>query len=118
MLTREQILSRKPKRLVVEVPEWDGAVTIQEMTIGASQAFAHSEDNQDHIVALVIASVINEDGSMMFSPEDEEAVKRLNFAGITRLAGAINEFNGYTAKAVEAAAKNSEPGLNGDSSSA
>lgn len=114
MLTREQILSRKPKRLVVEVPEWGGTVTIQALTVGTAQSITAEHG----MVAIVMASVINEDGSLMFSPEDKESVERLELAGCKRIADAAVDFNGLSQRAVEDLVKNSEPGLNGVSSSA
>jgi hypothetical protein len=113
MLTREAILGRKPARRTVDVPEWGGELLIQAMTAGAAQAMT-----RDHgIVDFVIASAINEDGSPLFSLEDREALARAEFSAVKRIADAAIEFNGLSAAAVEDLAKNSEPGLNGVSSS-
>ncbi|HZJ62348.1 MAG TPA: hypothetical protein VFD36_02425 [Kofleriaceae bacterium] len=117
-MTREAILTRSRRRCVVEVPEWGGSVTIQELTIGSAHALTADRSEGRHVIALVMASVINEDGTPMFSPEDVEEVNRLDFAGCRRVAEAINEFNGFKPTAVEDAAKNSAPGQNGSSSSA
>jgi hypothetical protein len=114
MLTREQILSRKPKRLVVSVPEWEDSVTIRALTVGAAQAITAEQG----IVDLVIASAITEDGSPMFSPEDRERLRDLEFSACKRIADAAIAFNGMSAEAVEAEAKNSGPGLTNGSSSA
>lgn len=115
MLTREQILSRTPKRQVVEVPEWNDSVTIQALTIGTAQSLT-SEDN---ILDIVMASCINEDGSPLFSPEDKETLRRqMSLASAKRIAEAAMTLNGITKEAAEALTKNSEPGPNGASSSA
>jgi hypothetical protein len=114
VLTREHILSRKPKRHVVSVPEWDGEVTIQALTVGTAQEITPEQG----LVDLVIASVINDDGSPMFSPEDKPQLLRQSFAACKRLAEAVIEFNGLSKAAVEDAVKNSGPGLNGSSSTA
>jgi hypothetical protein len=114
MLTREQILSRKPKRMLVDVPEWGGQITIQAMTAGAAQAMT-----KDHgLVDFVIASAINEDGTPMFSPEDRDELNAKEFSAVRRVAEAAITFNGLSPDAVEGLAKNSVTGLNGDSSSA
>jgi hypothetical protein len=91
---------------------------IQELTIGSAHALMADKSEGGHVIALVMASVINEDGTPMFSPEDIEDVGRLNFSGCRRIAEAINEFNGFSSQAVEDAAKNSATGPNGSSSSA
>jgi hypothetical protein len=113
-LTREQILSRKPKRTVVEVPEWEGAVTIQALTVGT----AHAITADQGLVDLVIASTIKEDGTPLFSPEDREALQRLEFSACKRIADAAITFNALSTQSVEELAGNSGPGLNGVSSSA
>jgi hypothetical protein len=113
MLTREQFLGRKPKRHTVEVPELDGAVIIQALTVGAAQAIKPDQG----LVDLIIASVINEDGTPMFSPEDHDALLRLEFSALKRIGEAVSDFNGLSTTAVEDLAKNSETGLNGASSS-
>jgi len=112
-LTREIILGRKPPRKVVAVPEWGGEVTIQAMTAGDAQAMTRAHG----LVDFVVASVINDDGTPMFSPEDREALGRQEFSAVKRIADAAIAFNGLSADAVEEIAKNSEPGLNGSSSS-
>lgn len=113
MLTREHILGRKPKRHTVEVPEWEGIVTIQALTVGTAQAITPDQG----LVDLVIASTINEDGTPMFSPEDREALQRLEFSACKRIADAAIAFNGLSNQSVEELAGNSGPGLNGASSS-
>jgi len=117
-LTREAILTHPRRRCVVEVPEWGGSVTIQELSIGSAHALMAERAEGRHVIALVMASVINEDGTPMFSPEDAEELSRLNFTGCRRIAEAINDFNGLKPTAVEDAAKNSATGPNGSSSSA
>jgi len=113
-LTRAQILSRKPKRHVVEVPEWEGSVTIQALTVGTAQAITAEQG----IVDLVIASVIQDDGKPMFSPEDRESLRTMEFSACKRIADAAIAFNGMSGEAVEELAKNSGPGLTNGSSSA
>jgi len=115
MLTREQILSRKPRRLVVDVPEWGGEVIIQAMSVGAAQSLSE----QDSIVDTVIASCVNEDGSPLFSPEDKDTLRRtLSLSSCKLIADAALTLNGATKAAVEDMAKNSGTGPNGASPSA
>jgi hypothetical protein len=114
MLNREQILGTTPERQVVEVPELGGQILIQAISAGAAQVIQREHD----LVDFVIASAINDDGSFLFSIEDREALRRLPFAAINRIARAAISLNGLSAAEVETLAKNSEPGLNGASSSA
>jgi hypothetical protein len=113
MLNREHILAQRPLRKEVEIPEWGGSVLVQGMDVAQAQAIKP----QDGLAELVIVSVVNEDGTRMFSPEDKESLQKLDVRGLKRLADAVLELNGMTKTAVEDAAKNSEPGLNGASSS-
>lgn len=113
-LTREQILGRKPKRLVVEVPEWEGSVLIEELSVAGAQLMTVEHNAVD----FVIASVINEDGTPMFSPEDRPTLLRKEFSACKRIAEAAISFNALSQPAVEAIAKNSEPGLMNGSSTA
>ena len=112
MLTREQILARKPKRREVDVPEWGGRVTIQALTVAAAQAITA----EDGIVELVVASVVNEDGSPTFSREDRDELRRLELGPCKRIADAVIEFNGMSRKVVEELAENLKGAQNGDSS--
>ena len=114
MLTREQILGRKPARKTVTVPQWGDSVQIQALTAGAAEAMTKDY----HLVDFVIASVINDDGTPMFSPEDRDALQRQEFAAVRCIATEAIEFNGLSTAAVDELVKNSEPGLNGASSSA
>lgn len=114
MLSRDQILGRRPDRMTVEVPEWGDSVLIQALTVSAAQAVS----TEDSIVDLVIASVIHEDGSPMFTAEDREHVRRLPFAPIKRIANAVIVFNKISNAAVEELTKNSGTGPSDASSSA
>src|SRR5688572_24713298 len=104
MLTREQILARKPKRLAVNVPEWEGDVLVQAMTVGAAQALTEN----DSIVDTVIASCVNEDGSPLFSMEDKDTLRRtLSLSSCKLIADAAMTLNGITRAASEDLVKNS-----------
>src|SRR5262245_1951862 len=103
-LSREQILTRKPKRTTLVVPELDGEVTIQALSAGAALAIAEGAGDEGHrqrIVDIVIASVVNDDGSPMFSREDRESLQRLEFGAMKRIADGAIEFNGMSDKKVE-----------------
>ena len=97
----------------MEVPEWEGTVLIQALTVGTAQAITAEQS----LVDLVIASTINEDGSPMFSPEDKESLQRMEFSACKRIADAAIAFNALSNQSVEELAGNSGPGLNGASSS-
>jgi hypothetical protein len=113
-LTREKILARKPKTKVVQVATWGDTVMIRSLTVGAAQAITAGQG----IIDLVIASVINDDGSPMFSPEDRDELTTKEFAAMKEIADASIEFNAMSPATVEAIAGNSEAGLTNGSSTA
>ncbi len=114
MLTREQILGYKGARKTVTVPELGGDVMIQTITAAAAQMVTKDTD----LVDYVILSVITEDGKPMFSFEDREPLRQLPMKAIKGIVDEVIAFNGLSKESVEALTGNSEPGLNGDSSSA
>lgn len=94
MFTRDSLIeAAKPKTEVVEVPEWGDSVTIRELT--AAQIVDYKQDDRTAIAKSIIASVINENGELMFrDPEDVNLVLSFAFDGCIRLNAAINKLNG------------------------
>lgn len=91
----------QPKTKVVEIPEWgaDGEpmrLTIRELT--AAQITTIMEQiNAGHSgsACQIIGSVINGDGQLMFTADDEAAILSMSGSGTARLNIAINELNGF-----------------------
>lgn len=124
ILTQDLIFAaRDLKTETVPVPAWGGAVIVSEMSGAAREAFlekfnadrmansAAGRPNSDSEfqARTLVASVVNEDGSPLFT--DPDAVKKLmekqTEALVTVLSVAMR-INGFGAQAVAAAEKNSE----------
>ena len=102
MLNKEAILSADDRKTaIVEVPEWGGSVTIKEMSGRQRNKFEQLvlDEKQRNAVPdlkawLVAQSVINEDGSPMFS--ELEVLKLAEKSGkvLTDLMREIQTLNG------------------------
>lgn len=106
MLTREQILANKPRSSIVKIDSWGGDVRVQEMGVKTqiklwaaqnanSEAVKAYEADQElpegerkglvkverlnEIPLLVIFSVVDQNGDLMFSMDDYDAL--LEMAG-------------------------------------
>ncbi len=129
-LTAEQIRAADDlERKVVEVPEWNGSVLIQafdgprrarfEMATYASEdtEAARAEKLELARPALVALSIINEDGTPMFTEADIKSLAKKSGAALERIAEEAFKLSRLGKRDVEAAKKNSDPLRNGDSGS-
>jgi len=123
MLTKDLILAAAdtaPKS--VDVPEWGGSVNIAVMSGVARDAFNASiqkdQPNSVFIANLLVATLVDEAGTPIFTSADVGALQQKSAAVTGRLAEAAMELNGLAAGAKDAAAKNSEAAPSGDSGSA
>lgn len=110
-LSRDLILGAQDiKRKVVDVPEWGGKVLIQSFNGLVRNQWLQSIDGKEGDgftnERLIIASVIDEDGNLIFSDSDIEQLKQKSARAIGRIANEISKLNGLTADAVEDAEKN------------
>lgn len=123
MLTREQILSADDlKSEDVEVPEWGGSVRVIVMSGAARDAFQGSMAESDKSISyfhnsLLVATAVGDDGAPLFTAADMEALRAKSAAAVTRVASVAERLNGFGAKAVENAEKNSEAAQSGSSGS-
>lgn len=123
MLTREQILGADDlKSEVVDVPEWGGSVRVSMMSGVARDAFQTSIQDSDKSISyfqnsLIVATVVGDDGAPLFAMSDLTALRAKSAAAVTRVANVAERLNGFGAKAVETAEKNSEAAPSGDSGS-
>ena len=114
-LNRDQILQADDiRKIVLEVPEWGGAVTIQTMTGAARQIFQNSVNKKSGIPdnmmeRLIIATVIDDKGEPLFVPSDIPALAKKSAVALNRVFEASAELNGLTAKSVDDIAGESEP---------
>lgn len=114
MLTKEQILGSKDRKTeTVPVPEWGGDVTIMEMSgaqrdaLDGLMASRYDHKNgrmlstKDLRAKMVILSVVNQDGTPMFSDKDMKDIGEKSGLVLDRLVVAINKLNGLDDDAKE-----------------
>lgn len=116
-LTRDAILSAEDlRREPVRVPEWGGVVWVRTLTgeerdRWETMAFI-SEDgkvraNEDNIRARLVAlSACDENGDLLFTVEDIEALGRKSATAINRLFDAASRVNAVSAADMEELAGN------------
>ena len=126
-LTRDAILAKRAlKQETVDVPEWGGAVIVQELTGAERDAFEAScvqkrgkrsyDTNFANLRAkLVVQCVRSLDGSRLFGDSDAEAVGQLSASALNRLFEAAQRLSGMTNEDVEELAGNSRGGPSGTS---
>lgn len=114
MLTKDQILSADDlKTLIVDVPEWGGEVTIRTMSGFARDRFeaqligANNGTNLRNVRAkLVAASIIDENGDLMFDESDIKKLGQRSSVALDRVFSAAQSLNKITDQEVDELAKN------------
>jgi len=114
LLTREAILTAIDLKTVdVEVPEWGGTVRLRAMTGTARDEFGRSLLGADgkytgtgYNAKIAAASIVKEDGELMFTEDDVQVLGERSAAALQRVADAADELNALGAKAVETAKGN------------
>lgn len=117
MLTRDQILeSQDIQEEIVEVPEWGGSVKVRGMTGIERDQFESSimkgkgkniQLNWTNIRAkLVVNTVINGDGSRLFTDGDIAALGKKSASALDRVFDVAQRLSGITKEDVEELAKN------------
>jgi len=126
-LSREDILAKQSLvRETVDVPEWGGAVIVQELTGKERDAFeascvkkkgAHSfEMTFANVRAkLIVRAVRAADGTRMFADTDVDALGELSAQALNRLFTTAQRLSGMTDADVEELAKNSAGERSGSS---
>lgn len=93
----ELIVSAKPRTKQVEVPEWNRAVTIRELSAEyVLKEITESSDSKINAAKMIVASLVDEStGELVFAdtPEDIAIVLGFGVQGVLRLGAAINAFN-------------------------
>ena len=86
-------------RVIEDIPGWNDAVTIQELSAQTLIDEIRKFDERTGMAKLIIASVANESGQLVFkdSPEHIALILSLAMRGVIHLAQQINEFNGCRA---------------------
>jgi len=129
LLSREAILAANDLPTEdVEVPEWGGAVRVRTLTGAQRDAFEAEivttngrkvERNTYNIRAkLVAAAVGGEDGKLLFSRADVEALGAKSAAALDRVFDAASRLSGISDEDVQELAENLDGTPAGDSASA
>jgi hypothetical protein len=115
-LTKEEILNRKPILKEIEVPQWGGSVHIRPMTVAEQTKLAElgtkyeKSKTVERIKGITLQvirwTVVDEDGSQMFTEEDLEQLMQSDASAIMTLQDAIIGYSGLTAESREELAKN------------
>ena len=124
-MTKETILAADDlPRQEVSVPEWSGHVWVRTMMAVERDAFEASAlngtdvDKRNIRARLAVATLVNEDGDVLFDYADMEALGRKSAAALDRVFDVAMRLNRLSKDDVEDLAGNFEPGQSEDSSSA
>ncbi|GAC1475640.1 MAG: hypothetical protein NVSMB9_28520 [Isosphaeraceae bacterium] len=112
MLSKAQILAADDlRRDVVEVPMWGGSVHVRTLRLSERLALekALADAPVNALAILVAASVCDDQGVLLFSPDDIPALEAKSVEALSILAPAITRLNKITTSDVEELAKNSGP---------
>ena len=116
-LTREQILAAIDQKIeAVAVPEWNGTVYVRNLTGKARDRFERSRFklvgkeveviHENTRASLLAASLCNEQGLLLFTEADIEALGEKNGAVLDRLFDVAQRLSGLRKEDVEVRAKN------------
>jgi len=129
ILTRQDIVDAKDiSTETVEVPEWGGSVIVRMMSGADRDQFQqscmivradgkHEADMRNMQPKLVAACVIDEQGNLLFGPDEVADLAAKSAVAIERVFDVAQRLNGLAPGAVGEAVKNSPPGPNGASPS-
>lgn len=118
VLSKEQIFAASDLTTEsVDCPEWGGAVLVRSMTGTQRDAYEQSlmkrddaggfvVDTDNMKAKLVVATVVNDAGTPLFTNDDIAALAAKNAAVIERLATVATRLSGLGKQATEEAAKN------------
>ncbi|MEM5366566.1 hypothetical protein V4C53_11035 [Paraburkholderia azotifigens] len=115
---KDILTERHLKTEAVAVPEWgsDVCVLISEMSGLARDAFYAKKDAENPPISrsqsdLLLATVVDESGKLVFDETDIEALRAQSSAVLDRLVAVAVRINGMHAESLEDAEKNSETAL-------
>lgn len=97
----------------VDVPEWGGTVRVRTMSGTQRDAFGAAllgpdgkPDMSQYRAGMVAASVVGEDGVLLFSSEDVKALGAKSAKALDRVFAVADRLNGMSGDAIEAAKGN------------
>lgn len=128
LLSKEQILTANDlTHEDIEVPEWGGRVRVRMMTGTERDQFEEEvfqvkgkdvrQNLKNFRTRLLVRTIINEDGSRMFTDKEIEILGQKAARPIDTVFAAAQRINGMGAKDVEEMTKNSESAPNESSTS-
>jgi hypothetical protein len=110
LLTRSGILAHEdlPKRLV-NVPEWGGQIYVRTLTgkerdFWETETVPHRKKEKDksNLRSMIAAlTMCDENGKLLFTPDDTEALGEKNAAALDRIVDIAFELNHFTQSDVE-----------------
>jgi hypothetical protein len=132
ILGRDILSSRTLKTVTIEVPEWEGAVILRQLTgdeVSEVQEIALKAMDQGtqtvkdgkalmrFRATVVCFAWVDEDGNQVMQRSDIPALMKQSYTVLDHLADAAEELTGLNQKALEAAKKNSQTNQSDDSGS-
>jgi hypothetical protein len=112
-LTKDGILNSDDRPVQeLEVPEWGGTIRIMAMMAQERDRLeaASIEEGGDKFLnfrsKVVVASVVDEAGELLFTHDDIEALSKKSAAAISAVAQACMDLSGFGSKDVEDITKN------------
>jgi len=116
MSLKDEILAMDDLRTEqVEVPEWGRTVTLRQLTNEAMDEFidavmAGRDDSSVRITGLkaqlLVASIIDDNGELVFGPDDVPALQRKSAAALNRLFEVAQRLNNLGEQSLENALGN------------
>ena len=112
LLSKEQILSNN-KLKYEDVEAWGGVVRVSVMSGKAKDMFEQTVNNNGIVdirnirAKLAAATIVDEQGNLLFSEKDIEALGLLSCDDLDKIAAVAQRLNILTDKDVEKLAKNS-----------
>jgi fibrillarin-like rRNA methylase len=127
-LNRDDILNAQDlNQETVDIPEWGGEVIVRELTGEERDSYEASlinfkKDGNDYTrnlnnarAKLVARTVINEDGTRLFTDADVAALGKKSSRAISKVFDVATRISGITDQDIKELTKNSESGQSGDS---
>lgn len=115
-LTKEEILSVRPKLQAIEVPEWGGSVLIRPLTLDEQARMADRADRNDKalviakaknvMLPLIMWAIVDEEENPLFDKNDVDRLVKTPASALLRLQDEIMRLSGLTKEAREEIEKN------------
>ena len=109
-LTRFDILSSNDlPRSEVDCPEWGGSILVRGLTLGEMSSVTKAGDTTAMNLAAIVACVVDDVGTPLFTAEDLDALRTKSQAPLLRIVSEINRLSGMAPDAEAELGKPTEP---------